>query len=468
MDKNIGVYICNYNKQDYVIKCVESVRKQTCINMIDIYVVDNHSTDDSVKLLRDTLGDAITILENAENLGGSGGFNRGIRDGLSKDYKYIMLVDNDVVMAEDAVEQLFDYLEQNPDVGIAGSKILQMGKPDVIQDLGGSIDLNRYNMQGNYYGHLDKGLPDVIECDYVSTCTAMARVEAVRQFGLMPEDNFIYWDDTQWSKECQQTGYKTIVVSASKVWHNHSVMTGISPFVKYYHTRNRLYYFSKYLEESQLEMFQNKIMDEIFATGYGCIHKGKGHVAETLVYALEDFLTGKMGKADAGRIVESHNDSDYHPLQEELQSKRHILVDFDNKLVTADMKYKMIASFLFKVQEWNPEAVVDIFAENRESFEEEFAQAIGDSELPIDIGYRIIEKEQQQKNYDIEIRFCNHVKEVTKNILPKVYVDYYLNCIATMEQYHFFRDYKKEQKLFHEKYNSRLRERIKEIRRYCI
>lgn len=464
MKKNIAVYICNYNKQDYVIKCVESVRKQTCIDMIDIYVVDNHSTDGSVQLLGDTFGDAITILENAENLGGSGGFNRGIRDALSKEYKYFMLVDNDVVMAEDAVEILFDYLEENPDVGIAGSKILQMANPDVIQDLGGSIDMNKYNMQGNYYGHLDKGLPEVIECDYVSTCTAMARVEAVRLFGLMPEENFIYWDDTRWSKECHLAGYKTVAVGLSRVWHNHSITTGISPFVKYYHTRNRLYFFSKYLEENQLMKFKDKILNEIFATGYGCIHKGKKNVTETMINALEDFLSGKTGKAENGKIVENNNETDVFPLLEVLKDKGHILVDFDEELVTPDMKYKMVAFFLFKVQEWKLNADVDIYAENKELFEVEFAQAIGDSELPIDIGYQIIETKKQQKNYDIEICFCNHVKEVKKNILPKVYTDDYLNCIATIEQYNFWVNYYKEQKAFYEKYCNRFQTKLKELR----
>ena len=74
----IGVFICNYNKADYVVECVEKVLNQTLKNL-DIYVVDNASTDESVSKLRELFGDTVTVIVNAENIGGSGGFNTGIK-----------------------------------------------------------------------------------------------------------------------------------------------------------------------------------------------------------------------------------------------------------------------------------------------------------------------------------------------------------------------------------------------------
>ena len=46
----------------------------------------------------------------------------------------------------------------------------------------------------------DGSLPDVIECDTVATCAVMVRADTVKQkgVGIMPEDNFIYWDDMEW------------------------------------------------------------------------------------------------------------------------------------------------------------------------------------------------------------------------------------------------------------------------------
>lgn len=240
-------------------------------------------------------------------------------------------------------------------------------------------------------------------------------------------------------------------------------MTGISPFVKYYHTRNRLYYFVKYLDESQMEVFQNKILEEIFATGYGCIHKGKRNVSETLVYALEDFLDGKKGKAESGRIVMQSEKENYHPLLEALREKKNILVCFDDNLAMSDMKYKIMAAFLFKIQQWNLDTAIDIYTADRELFETSFIKEIGDSKLPAGISFLIVEKKKSK--YDLEICLCNHVNQVKKNILPIVYVDCYCNCIASMEQFHFFTNYQKERKIFCEKYREKLKNRIEKIRR---
>ena len=67
MDK-IGIFICNYNKADMVVKCVEAAIKQS-YKYTDIYVIENASTDDSVKRLESTFGNKISIAKNKENMG---------------------------------------------------------------------------------------------------------------------------------------------------------------------------------------------------------------------------------------------------------------------------------------------------------------------------------------------------------------------------------------------------------------
>ena len=75
--KKIGIVICNYNKQDYIIRCIESVFAST-IQDFDVYVVDNASTDASVKTIEEAFGSKVQMIVNKENLGGSGGFHVGV------------------------------------------------------------------------------------------------------------------------------------------------------------------------------------------------------------------------------------------------------------------------------------------------------------------------------------------------------------------------------------------------------
>lgn len=66
----IGIVICNYNKQNDVIDCIQSVLESKYEDY-HIYVVDNASTDESVRLIRECYGscDRLTLIENSENLG---------------------------------------------------------------------------------------------------------------------------------------------------------------------------------------------------------------------------------------------------------------------------------------------------------------------------------------------------------------------------------------------------------------
>ncbi|RKI39304.1 glycosyltransferase [bacterium D16-51] len=84
--KRIGIVICNYNKKDMVIKCIQCVLESKFTDY-DIFVVDNASTDGSVDGIlqqypnavifsqHSVLDTGLAVIRNAENLGGSGGFN---------------------------------------------------------------------------------------------------------------------------------------------------------------------------------------------------------------------------------------------------------------------------------------------------------------------------------------------------------------------------------------------------------
>ena len=99
----IGVVICNYNKKDFVLQCVQSVLESKEKNF-DIYVVDNASSDGSAEALKKAYGNRITVIENKENLGGSGGFNTGLRIVRDKGYSYFMCLDDDAAVDESRVD----------------------------------------------------------------------------------------------------------------------------------------------------------------------------------------------------------------------------------------------------------------------------------------------------------------------------------------------------------------------------
>ena len=139
---------------------------------------------------------------------------------LEKDYEYLMCVDNDVLMNEKTISSLLKFMEKNIEVGMTGSKICVMDEPERIQTYGATIDFETYGIHDLHRGCLDDDtLPKVQYCDYVPACSLMVRTEAVRKVGIMPEDNFIYWDDMEWGYRFGLAGYKVAAISASSILH---------------------------------------------------------------------------------------------------------------------------------------------------------------------------------------------------------------------------------------------------------
>lgn len=452
LHNRVGCFICNYNKRDYVVGCVESLLSQTYRD-IDIYVIDNASTDRSVESLENKFGDLINILVNEENLGGSGGFNRGLRTALEESYEYAVLIDNDVVLDQDAIGNMLSYMETHSDVGILGAKILQMQNPDIIQDIGGSIT-DRLLMHGNYYGAQDEGLPEYLESDYISTCTAMARMSAVKEFGIMPEDNFIYWDDVEWSKKCQLAGYKTVAIGNAKVWHNHSITGKVSSFVKYYITRNRLHYLAKYYKEMDADSLAKRFVSETFSQFLGFYMKNCEELAQVIFYAFDDFLHLKRGKCEQYKLMEIPERD--IPFESVLDGKSNIKISFMDNVSDDEMDVFHVFLFIIGyIQKSHNYDAIEIDLSECKYSENTFREKLG-SVIKMDHpNYRMPRFDIAQSDipYDLELKMCNHVREVKQNILPIVYVDRYCNCIANERDYSLFHSAEFMEELFHKQYD---------------
>ena len=128
-------YICNYNGKEYIGNCIKSILGQIEINeSFHLYMVDNASTDGSAEWVTASFGSNVTIIRNAKNLGGAGGFNTALRDAIEKGYEYVILLDNDIVVAKKCIDNLVKYLDSHLDVGCVGAKIMIMDRPDYIQE----------------------------------------------------------------------------------------------------------------------------------------------------------------------------------------------------------------------------------------------------------------------------------------------------------------------------------------------
>lgn len=301
--KQIGIVICNYNKKNDALACIRSILESK-FQDYDIYVVDNASTDGSAEAIRNAYGEQVTLLVNQENLGGSGGFNTGLRDAFQKGYPYLMCVDNDALLDENAVGNLLAFLQEHPETGIAAAKIYHREAPDYVQQFGQKIDFENFCTDVTYLNAYEDGsMPEYVYTDAVAACALMIRRSVIEKIGFMPEENFLYWDDTEWCYLCNRAGWKVASVGNAMALHAMGAKKELeNTFPTYYVWRNWIRFFMRYTEPGDWEAMAGTFLDSMFQIVYEGLHKGEKNRSRTVMLAYDDALHGVTGKAGENRI----------------------------------------------------------------------------------------------------------------------------------------------------------------------
>jgi hypothetical protein len=290
-------------------------------------VVDNASTDSSVADIREKYGDKLELIVNDENLGGSGGFNTGLRAAYARGYEYLMCVDNDAMLDENAVGNLFVFLEEHAEVGMAASKIYHLEAPDYIQQFGQKIDFEYFCTEVPHLNMIEDGsMPDYLYVDSVPACSLMIRRTTIDKIGFLPEENFLYWDDTEWCYLCNQAGMRVASVGTSKALHAMGAKNeDVNTFPTYYAWRNWLAFFAKYTPDDRLERMVDTLLRSLFEVVYTGIHKGEHNRIKTVMLAYDDALHGVTGKAGENRIFEI--DFNYAPFRKLFSPSMHFYLE---------------------------------------------------------------------------------------------------------------------------------------------
>lgn len=252
----VYVIILNWNGKDDTFECLRSLQQLDYPNF-EILVVDNGSTDGSEDLLRASFPSA-HVIQTGRNLGYAGGNNIGIRFALSHGADYVWLLNNDTTVAPDALTPLVETAESDPTIAFVGSKIYFYDKPEVIWCAGGIIDLaaggrtDVIGMSQEDRGQFDK----VSDVDYVAGCSLLASRAAIDAIGFIPEEYFLYFEETDWNLAAQKKGYRTVMAPASRVWHKHELVGNYADRMMYYLFRNRVRIVAKYAPKHMWKAFR--------------------------------------------------------------------------------------------------------------------------------------------------------------------------------------------------------------------
>ncbi len=214
--KKLTVIIVNYNVCHFLLQCIDSLDKALKDIEAEIVVVDNHSRDNSVAALHKHYPH-VRVVENLHNVGFSKANNIAIRQTTGE---YVLLLNPDTIVAENAINDVIDFLDAHPDSGALGVMMLnadgtlapesRRGVPSPLisfYKLSGLCDMFPHNRRlGRYYlGYLPWDSPQKIEI--VSGAFCMLRRSALDNVGLLDENFFMYGEDIDLSYRLLLGGY---------------------------------------------------------------------------------------------------------------------------------------------------------------------------------------------------------------------------------------------------------------------
>lgn len=204
----ITAVVVTFNRLKLLQRVIASLQKQS-VHIHDIIIVNNGSTDGTKEWLDKQ--NKLHIIHQ-ENVGGSGGFYRGIQEASKTECDWIWCMDDDVFPSEHCLENLLIYASKDNKIGIACPHRLMSGKTF-------TGEAKTLNLSNPFKDMHDNGLmPEDVEANETVDIVGMAfegpliKKEVVEKIGLPNKELFILYDDTDYSYRTILEGYRVIVV----------------------------------------------------------------------------------------------------------------------------------------------------------------------------------------------------------------------------------------------------------------
>ena len=199
----ISISIVTYNSDRVIKYCLDSIFKHIKNVQYEIIIVDNGSTDNTVKNIKSNFKN-VRIIQN-NNIGFGAAHNKAIKLGRGE---YHLVINPDIIFTENTIEKLINFMEENSDVGLISPKIVfpdgtiqhlckrspclfdlyvRRFTPGFIQDL--------FKKRIDYFEMRETGYNKIMDVPYLSGSVMLFRGSILEEIGGFDENFYIYFED---------------------------------------------------------------------------------------------------------------------------------------------------------------------------------------------------------------------------------------------------------------------------------
>lgn len=248
--EKVAVIILNWNGLELTRNCIKKVLRSTYAP-VDIYVLDNGSSQDEAYYLKQEFAEKITIRRSEKNLGFAGGNNYVVSTMLpTEQYAYYLLLNQDTDMEPSCIESLVLYMQQHTEVAVSGPLVVQPDRA-TVQSFGASINLRTGKIISRYQSRPIAEIPTTPEqVDCVIGNCFMVRSTVVTEIGLFDEMYFAYYEEADWCLRVRERGYVCAVVPQAIIVHSKS-----GGFRTYLNVRNMIWFEKRFAHWTEFTFF---------------------------------------------------------------------------------------------------------------------------------------------------------------------------------------------------------------------
>lgn len=278
MMPKVAVVILNFNTVDFLKQFLKHVVATNYSNL-EVVLIDNASSDDSVAFVKKNFGD-VKIIQLENNYGFTGGYNRGLKQ---VEADYYVLLNSDVEVDENWLQPLVDLAESDKNIAAIQPKILDYKNKTIFEYAGASGGfIDQYGFpfcRGRIFESIEQDLGqynDIKQIFWATGAAMFVNAKLYHEVGGLDEDFFAHMEEIDFCWRIQNRGYKVMVCPESKVYHvGGGTLQKTNPRKTYYNFRNGLILLIKNLPNKKLIqiIIMRLILDHIAA--YRWLFQGK-------------------------------------------------------------------------------------------------------------------------------------------------------------------------------------------------
>lgn len=226
---DLSIIIVSYNSAKFIESCIDSIINSGCLFNREIIIVDNFSADVTANIVRFKYPE-VRLIQNCTNIGFARANNQGAKIARGR---YILFLNPDTVVQENAFQRMINFMEQKPNAGILGPKLLYpdgslqfscrhfynlraiLLRRTVIGKIFSNNKLLHYHLMSNWDHN------QIREVDWVLGACLMVRREVLEEVGYFDDKYKIYFEDVDLCYRVKKAGYKIFYYPEAIVIHHH-------------------------------------------------------------------------------------------------------------------------------------------------------------------------------------------------------------------------------------------------------